>query len=154
MSIIATEIMIDNGVRDADFFFPRSPADPRGRSTESERLDLGILGFCGPRTDFGSTSSKILGFVESRGIPEFLDVTSSLFLLDCRVESQNPRIVGYQVHESRKFFGPVRILGFPRRCQGKVVAESRELDRSSRLNQIEDPRILSAFAKRPLGSAR
>jgi len=117
------------------FFFSltKSPVDPRRRPTGSERLDLGILGSRSPRTlrihEFKNPwIPRILGFLDIPYIYIFF-----LFGLSSRVsksaDSSDRRIPGPRALETSWTRADPRI---PRRCQGKVVAGSRELDRSGR----------------------
>lgn len=124
----------------ADFYsLTRSPADPRRRSIGNERSDLGILGSCGPRAlqihEFKKSSDSLnpAGFSNSRTF-RYSVYFSFLFFPFWTVGSQNPRIFGYQVLESRKFFGPVRGSSDPTSmAKGKWLLNQESLtDRAGR----------------------
>lgn len=139
----------------ADFYpLRKSPADSRRRSIGNERSDLGILGSCGsralrihefknPRIPWIPRDSRILGF---------LDVFFSFFFLFWTVGSQNPRMPGPRVPEILWTRADPRIPRRWPRESGCWIKRAWPIE--SDVDQTEDPRILSAFAKRPLGSAR
>lgn len=75
-----------------------------------------------PNPDRGFSNSRIFRYI-----------FFPLFFAFSTVGSQNPRIVGYQVLESRKFLGPVRILGSHVGAKGKWSLNQESLtDRAGR----------------------